>query len=190
MFYNTELILAASPEESERVRTSQNLAVLIESVRKTEVERVRTSQNESDVMSQENRQFVCVLQYRIDLCSFSRGVRTSQNLAILIESVGKRRLGESARVWASSSERHTGRRDLLLSECNVRKCMVATFVVSEDTCCFEYADNSLRFGWEAVDAQGCEPDDKAACRTILWPGGLEVAAPGPQTSTLHPRTRL
>ena len=28
------------------------------------------------------------------------------------------------------------------------------------------------------------------CRTILWPGGLKVAAPGPQTSTLQPRTRL
>ena len=31
--------------------------------------------------------------------------------------------------------------------------------------------NSLRIGREAVDAQGCGPDDKAACRTILWPGG-------------------
>ena len=31
--------------------------------------------------------------------------------------------------------------------------------------------NSLRIGREAVDARGCGPDDKAACRTILWPGG-------------------
>ena len=93
---------------------------------------------------------------------------------------------ESERVWASSSDRHTGRRDLVLSECNMRKCVVATFVLSEDTCCFEYVENSLRFGREAVDAQGCEPDDEAACRTILWPGGLKVAAPGPQTSRYTP----
>ena len=80
-------------------------------------------------------------------------------------------MSESERAWASSNDRHTGRRDLLLSERNMSKCVVATLVLSEDTCCFEYVENSLRFGWEAVDAQGCEPDDKAACRTIFWPGG-------------------
>ena len=72
----------------------------------------------------------------------------------------------------------------------MRKCVVATFVLSEDTCCFEYVENSLRIVREAVDAQGSEPDDKAACRTILWPDGLKVAAPGPQTYTPHPQTRL
>ena len=72
--------------------------ILLESVGKTEVEGVRMSQNESDVMSQENQQFACVLQCRIDLRSFSRGVRTSQNLAVLIERVGKT---EFERVRAS-----------------------------------------------------------------------------------------
>ena len=81
------------------------------------------------------------------------------------------RVADPLCVRASSSDRRTGRRDLLLSECNMRKCVVATFVLSEDTCCFESAENSLRIGREAVDAQGCEPDDEAACRTILWPGG-------------------
>ena len=96
------------------------------------------------------------------------------------------RVADPLCVRASSSDRRTGRRDLLLSECNMRKCVVATFVLSEDTCCFEYVENSLRIGREAVDAQGCEPDDEAACRTILWPGGLKVAAPGPQTSRYTP----
>ena len=45
---------------------------------------------------------------------------------------------------ASSSDRRPGRRDLLLSECNIKKCVVATFVLSEDTCCFEYAEKQLR----------------------------------------------
>ena len=68
--------------------------------------------------------------------------------------------------------------------------MVATFVLSEDACCFEYVENSLWIGREAVDAQGCEPDDEAACRTILWLGGLSIVALGLQTSTLPPQVRF
>ena len=48
----------------------------------------------------------------------------------------------------------------------------------------------LATGQEAVDAQGCEPDGEAACRTIRWLGGLNIVTLGLQTSTLPPQDRF
>ena len=64
----------------------------------------------------------------------------------------------------------------MLSECNMRKCMVATFALSEDACCFEHPDflevrsQRIKTGCRTVDKNRLSDGRrklKSKCRKLL-----------------------